>query len=284
MSSIKKPRKLFPKHTIVEEHPTTICYKLPAVVFKYPFFNEGVQAYQMKGHAITNGTLDAIDIIPNRQLELKGFIFHTSHCGSTLLVRMLQTTSHIRVISETEAINGLLLSYVLHNLPKETVQKQLKEIIESYCQPLGDEKHVIFKLTSWNIFMIDVFLELYPTTKWMYLDRKTEEVVASLKKSDGGFAQWWEYPTDYPRKYFTAKEYRYTTKEDYLTHMVEQHRKQAKLHKNAQALYSNYITLINDFENIITHFKLHLSDQEIENAKKATTYYSKSITKITYSK
>ncbi|GGG06805.1 hypothetical protein GCM10011344_04110 [Dokdonia pacifica] len=283
MSSIKKPKKLFPKHTTVEEHPTTVCYKLPAVVFKYPFFNEGIQAYRMKGHAITNETLDAIDIIPNRQIELKGFIFHTSHCGSTLLVRMLQTTSHIRVISETEAINGLLLSYVLHNLPKETVQKQLKKIIESYCQPLGDEKHVIFKLTSWNVFMIDVFLELYPTTKWMYLDRKTDEVVASLKKSDGGFAQWWQQPTDILKRYFTGEGYHYTTKEAYLIHMVKLHRKQAQLHTNSHTLHTNYHTLLDDFIKIIAHFELNLSDQEIENAKKTTAFYSKSMSKTPYS-
>ncbi|WP_299767450.1 hypothetical protein [uncultured Dokdonia sp.] len=282
MPSIEKSKKLFPRHTTVEEHPTTICYRLPAVVFKYPFFNEGIKAYRMKGHAITNETLDAIDIIPNRQLDVKGFIFHTSHCGSTLLVRMLQTTSSIRVISETEAINGLLLSYVLHNLPKETVQKQLKEIIESYCQPLGNEKHVIFKLTSWNVFMINLFLELYPTTKWIYLDRKTDEVVASLKKSNGGFAQWWQYPSDFLKRHFTAKGYSYTTKEDYLIHMVEQHRKQAQLHTNSQALHTNYTTLLDDFEKIMTHFDLNLTSQEIENAKKATAYYSKSVRKIPF--
>lgn len=282
MPPMKKPKKLFPRHTTVEKHPITICHRVPAVVFKYPFFNEGIQRYRMKGHAITNETLDAIDIIPNKQLDLKGFIFHTSHCGSTLLVRMLQTPPYSRVVSETEAINGLLLSYVLHNLPKETVQKQLKEIIASYCQPLGEEKYVIFKLTSWNVFMIDLFLELYPTTKWIYLDRKTEDVVASLKKSNGGFAQWWQQPTDVLKKYFTAKGYPYTTKEDYLIHMVEQHRKQAQLHTNTQALHTNYNNLLDDFEKITTHFDLNLTSQEIENAKKVTAYYSKSASKIPY--
>jgi len=66
--SMKNPKKLFPRHTTIEEHPTTICHRLPAVVFKYPFFNEGIKAYRMKEHAITNETLDAIDIIPNKQL------------------------------------------------------------------------------------------------------------------------------------------------------------------------------------------------------------------------
>jgi len=130
--------------------------------------------------------------------------------------------------------------------------------------------------------MIDVFLELYPTTKWIYLDRKTDEVVASLKKSDGGFAQWWQYPTDFLRRYFTGEGYHYTTKEAYLIHMVEQHRKQAQLHTNTQALHTNYTTLLDDFEKITAHFDLNLSDQEIENAKKATAYYSKSIHKIPY--
>ena len=162
---MKKPHKLFPIHTIIAEVPITHCRSLPAKVFDYPFFNEGVQEIRKKQHHVAYPTLDDIKETDLKdQLVLKGFIFHTSHCGSTLLARMLQTSDQIRVVSEPEAINGLLLSYVLHKLPKNDVQQQLQKIIDSYRQPLGDETRVIFKFTSWNVFMIDQFLEIYTTT------------------------------------------------------------------------------------------------------------------------
>lgn len=280
---MKKPQKLFPIHTTIAEEPIIHCRSLPATVFDYPFFNEGFQEIKKNQEPTSYHTLDEIvETNPKDQLALKGFIFHTSHCGSTLLVRMLQTSDQIRVVSEPEAINGLLLAYQLHALPKAIVQQQLQKIIESYRQPLGNETSVIFKFTSWNVFMIALFQELYPTTRWMYIDRKTEEVVTSLQKSDGSIAQWWDHPVDHLRKHFTGENYSYTTKDAYLTHVVEQHRKQAEQHTNQNGLKVIYPTFLTTFEKILHHVELNLSPQEIEAAQKATAYYSKSIDKKAY--
>jgi hypothetical protein len=281
--TMKKNHNLFPIHTTIAEVPITHCRSLPTRVFDYPFFNEGVQEIRKKQHHIDYPTLDDLKDTPvTHLLELKGFIFHTSHCGSTLLTRMLQTSDQIRVVSEPEAINGLLLAYKLHTLSKADVQQQLQRIIESYRQPLGEEKYLIFKCTSWNVFMIDLFLELYPTTKSIYIDRKIEEVVTSLLKSDGGVAQWWDHPVDNLRKYFTGEDYQYTTKGAYLKHMVEQHRKQVAIHTNKTVYKITYPTFLNNFEKVLTHFELTLSSQEIETAEKATAYYSKSTYKKVY--
>jgi hypothetical protein len=282
---MKKPHKLFPTHTTIAEEPIIHCRSLPTKVFDYPFFNEGVQEIRKKQKHIEYPTLGDIKDIPVTDLlALKGFIFHTSHCGSTLLARMLQTSGQLRVISEPEAINGLLLSYVLHTLSKSDVQQQLQKIIDSYRQPLGDETQVVFKFTSWNVFMIELFMELYPTTRCLYIDRKTEEVVSSLLKSDGGIARWWDHPVDNLRKHFVAKDYRYTTKDDFLTHLVEQHRKQVAIHTNKTVYKITYPTFLHDFEKILTHFTLIFSPQEIETAQKATAYYSKTSQKIAYIK
>ena len=130
--------------------------------------------------------------------------------------------------------------------------------------------------------MIALFQELYPTTKWIYIDRKTEEVVTSLQKSDGGITQWWDHPVDHLRKHFTGEDYLYSTKEAYLTHMVNQHRTQAQMYSNRNGQKFTYPTFLNEFEKICAHFELKLSPQEIEVAQKATAYYSKSIYKKAY--
>lgn len=280
---MKKLQKLFPIYTTISEEPITHYRALPTAVFDYPFFNEGFQEINKTRDASAYPTLSPIPKDdPKNLLALKGFIFHTSHCGSTLLVRMLQTSDKIRVVSEPEAINGLLLAYKLHALPKAKVKQQLQNIIEGYRQPLGKETGVIFKFTSWNVFMTDLFQELYPTTKWVYIDRKTEEVVTSLQKSDGGIAQWWDYPIDHLRKHFTGENYCCTTKEAYLTHVVNQHRKQAEMFTNENSLKLMYPSFLTTFHKILYHFKLTLSPQEIKTAQKATAYYSKSIDKKVY--
>ena len=282
---MKKPHKLFPIHTTITEIPIIHCRSLPVTVFDYPFLNEGVQEIRKKQEATSYHTLEDIKETDLKDLlALKGFIFHTSHCGSTLLARMLQTSDQIRVVSEPEAINGLLLSYILHKLPKNDVQQQLQKIIDSYRQPLGDETRVIFKFTSWNVFMIDLFLELYPTTTSLYIDRKTEEVVSSLLKSDGGIARWWDHPVDNLRKHFVAKDYMYTHKKDFLTHIVAQHRTQVTTHTSKTIYKVTYPTFLKEFKKIISHFELTLSPEEIEAAEKVTAYDSKSSQKAAYIK
>ncbi len=280
---MKKNHKIFPVHTTIAEVPVTHCRSLSSKVFDYPFFNEGAQKIRWKQQHITYPTLDDLkDTSATDLLQLKGFIFHTSHCGSTLLTRMLQTSDQIRMVSEPEAINGLLLAYILHKIPKTQIQEQLQKIINCYRQPLGNETQVIFKFTSWNVFMIHLFLELYPTTRSIYIDRKTEEVVSSLLKSDGGIARWWDHPVDILRKHFVENDYQYTTKEDFLTHLVKQHRIQVATHKGKTIYKITYPTFIKEFEKICTHFELTLSPQEIEAAEKATAYYSKASQKVAY--
>ena len=98
---------------------------------------------------------------------------------------MHNQASDIRVVSETEAINGLLLAYLLNNPERKETLRKLELILNAYQQTVHQEKYLIIKMTSWNIFMADLFQELYPSVKWFYIDRNTTEVVSSLQKSRG---------------------------------------------------------------------------------------------------
>ncbi|MEP0265418.1 hypothetical protein [Dokdonia sp.] len=279
-------QRIFPEYTIVDKEPITICKQINGEAFDYPFFNEGAIALQGGNHIKKQYNLQEIELLDDSNLlEIKGFIFHTSHCGSTLLSRMLGISSKIRVISETEAINGLLLSYLLHNLPEKKVMTQLKIIIDAYRQPIGEEKYIIFKFTSWNVFMIRLFQKIYPSTKWTYIDRNTEDVVASLYKSDGGIQNWFYQPTDILRKHFIERSFTNTSKEKYLTHIVEQHRKQVKIYTNDNLCLLMYPEFIDKFETeILTHFNLQFSELELKDVKELMGFYSKSWEKKPYGK
>jgi hypothetical protein len=275
---MKNNQKIFPVYTEVSKEPITICEVIDAKVFDFPFFNDGVINLRNETSIRKKYELKEIDNLEeNKLLVIKGFIFHTSHCGSTLLSRMLQESPKIRVVSETEAINGLLLAYLLNGLPEEKILDQLKSIINAYRQPIGQEKYLIFKLTSWNIFIVNLFQKLYPSTKWIYIDRNTEDVVKSLLKSNGGMESWFHHPVDILRKHFLDKDYNGISKEDYLIHLVEQHRKHAHKFKNNNLLLMTYPEFLEQFDtDILPHFNLKYSKQEINKMKKVMTFNSKS--------
>lgn len=278
-------KKIFPIYTDVSNNPITICMTIDHGVFDYPFFNDGVikeRDYSLKEERYT---LDSIELEFEDLLEIKGFIFHTSHCGSTLMSRMLNESPEIRVVSETEAINGLLLSYVLNQKKEEVVLLQLKKIINAYRQPLNQEKYLIFKLSSWNIYMANLFQKLYPKVRWLYIDRNTSEVVQSLLKSEGGMESWYYHANDSLRKYFVDNNYSGGNKESYLIHLVEQHRKQAKAFKNEMACFLNYPNFINSFSSqVLPHFGLKVSQEDRIKMENISLFEAKSNIKIPFKK
>ena len=277
-------KKIFPVYTKVGNPPVTICKSIDAGVFGYPFFNQGVQQRSPLSEDNTMYGWEDLQMDGETSLlQLKGFIFHSSHCGSTLLSRMLGRLPGVRVISETEAINGLLLSCAFNNLTEKNVLVQLKQIMEAYRQPLENEKFLVFKLSSWNVFFIKLFQQLYPDIPWFYLDRDTDEVVNSLLKKGGGFAEWWDHPADILRQYFTGKDVIFPGKEDYLREMVKRHRLYAQSNNNGRSCFLQYPEFIGQFEEIILpNLGLHFSKDEIRDALLVARYESKQVENVLF--
>jgi hypothetical protein len=276
-------RQVFPLTTWVQNPPVTLYQEISAKAFEYPFFDEGVMATRT-GEIF----FDCQNIRPDRGedlLEVTGFIFHTSHCGSTLLSRMLGSLPSVRVVSETEAINGLLLSYFLYGLEETFVKERLQKIIDLYRRPLPGEKRLIFKLTSWNVFLIPFFLEIYPNTKWVYIDRNTEDTVSSLMRSGGGFADWWHHPTAVLTKQFLPLPASYPNQEDYLRAMIDRHRFFAKKHMNARGDWLEYPGFLEQYDDrILPHFNLEISSEEMTRSRKLLKNDAKSMEKTLFFK
>lgn len=257
----------FPTYTLVSGSPITYCEELNPEVFQYPFFNQGVSA-KRKEYAERKTSILGESAFPQEDqlLPIKGFIYHTAHCGSTLIGRMLGSSSQVRIISEPEAINGLLLSYIFHQLPEAQVLTLLKKIMEAYRIPGDGKASIIFKLTSWNVYFICLFQKIYPEINWIYIDRDTEKLVQILKNEDGGFIDWWHHPVDILRKYFTENQAECSDLESYLRQLVEGHRKHARAARNGGSLFMLYPSLLNSFPEILTHFGLTFTSDETEKA------------------
>ncbi|WP_425636005.1 hypothetical protein ACPUEN_11450 [Algoriphagus yeomjeoni] len=272
----------FPIYTTISDTPTPYCEEIDPEVFLYPFFNQGVSA---KRKAFTDRKTSTLgeSLLPREEglLPIRGFIFHTAHCGSTLLGRMIGSSPQVRMISEPEAINGLLLSYLMHQITEAQALNQLKQIIEAYAISGDGKKSIIFKLTSWNVFLIQLFQKLYPSSPWIYIDRETEELVKILTKEDGGFIDWWHHPVDILRKHFVESSI-CEDQESYLRHMIEGHRKNALAAKNSNALLINYPDFLTAFPEILAHFQLTFSSEEMANALDFQRFESKQFDPILF--
>ncbi|MDN3724246.1 hypothetical protein QRD02_07615 [Aequorivita sp. SDUM287046] len=281
---MKKP--YFPVYTRVGPNPVAVCEKLPVQVFEYPFFNDGAAMQPRSNPKRKELRLQADPIFPNQEfLKLKGFIFHTSHCGSTLLSNMLKSSKQTRIVAETEAINGLLLSAIFYKLDKEEVLRGLTTIVSAYLQPLGNAKNVIFKLTSWNIFFIELFQKAYPNVPWIFIERNSADVVKSLLKNGRGFVEWWYHPTDLLQKYFLGKNPQPETFDAYLFEMVEAHKAAAQKGNSSNKLALEYPDFINEFESrVLLHFNLNFTNTELEVALEKTKFDAKSIEKSEFLK
>ncbi len=279
---MKKP--YFPVYTQVSQKPITICEKLSEEVFDYPFFNDAAPLVRpMNSERKTLEITESANTLNSESLNLKGFIFHTSHCGSTLLSKMIGASKRTRIVSETEAINGLLLSAVFYNLEEAVLLKNLKTIIAAYLQPLGKAEQVIFKLTSWNIFFLELFQKAYPEVPWIFIDRKTEEVVQSLLKSGRGFVEWFYHPTTLLQQYFLGNKIETESLEKYLMAMVEAHKRYAAKANLEKSKLIEYPSFIEEFESkILPHFKLDYSKQELQAASEMVKYDAKSFEKTVF--
>ena len=274
-----KGSRFYPTFTTISETPNTLCQELNEDVFDYPFFNEGVPNAGVEGHKKIR-----LSDIPFKKdenaMKLKGIIFHTSHCGSTLLSRMLNQLYKVRVVSEPEAINGLLLSKLFYSISDEIIDDHLEAIIDVYLQKTSPKESVIIKLTSWNVFFISAFQRLFPDVKWIYIDRDTNALMHSLEKSDGGFIDWWEHPVSTLRNHFLGKGEELENKREYLKQMIEGHRKYANLNKNELALFLKYPNFIHEIEDILNHFQLKASGLEKGKINQLLKYDAKSMKKI----
>ncbi len=284
MESQPSGARYFPTYTTIENSPITTLQEIREEAFGYPFYNDGVHRFRLLGDRRKEMSVsDPVDL--ENPLEIKGFIFHTSHCGSTLLSRMMSALPGVRVVSESEAINSLLLAFLFHQIPEAQVIAHLKAIIEHYRQGMEGKKYLVFKTTSWNVFFIDLFHKIYPEVPWIYIDRNTEKAVDSSLRDGGGFVQWWDYPTDLPRKFFLDASVPLSDKRSYVTSIIDRQRSHVRSFTRGKFELFRYPKFIGEFgSRILPHFGFRFSEQETELARAMTRYQSKSYDREAFEK
>jgi hypothetical protein len=118
-------------------------------------------------------------------LPPKGFIFHMSRCGSTLVAQMLAALSSSVVISEAGPVDSVLRANI-HD-PTLSLERQaewLEWVVSAMGQPRsGEEKDLFIKFDCWHAIDLELIHRTFPDVPWIFLYRNPVEVMVSqLKK------------------------------------------------------------------------------------------------------
>jgi Aspartyl/Asparaginyl beta-hydroxylase len=135
-----------------------------------PFFEDTVRACLRRPY-VRFSRRTAPLAVPEHACAPRGFIFHMSRCGSTLVSRMLSAASY-RVISEAPPID-------------DAIESGQVEWVRGIVAALGGGAASFVKLDSWHIHALPLIRAAFPETPWLFLYRDPLEVLVSHRRSPG---------------------------------------------------------------------------------------------------
>lgn len=195
-----------------------------------------------------------------------GFIFHMSRCGSTLVSQMLASSERNIVMSEPTPVDSILRANIFNpSITDEQRKNWLRWIMAALGRKRsGKEERLFIKFDSWSSLDIDLILEVFPDTPWIFLYRDPLEVIVSQMKRRG--AQMIPGALDMPLPGLDFHEVFNIPPEEYCARVIENICAAAlKRAGDPNAMFLNYSQLPGAVgSSIARHFSLDLSDDERE--------------------
>lgn len=255
------------------KEPTVIWQEVANNRFLKPFFSDETKTSKKK-YISFKELEDIVDT--SKYLEPKGFIFHTSRCGSTLLSNALSSLEKNIVIKESVFIHDILTLDYKNNISSDEVKKKLVDAIKVLGRKRFDfEENLYIKFNCWEIANIEIIRELYPNTPMVILYREPKEILTSHKKIPG----MQMVPQLLDGKLFD-KIPKDVLFDDYPSIVLENIFENCLLQKDKEKMmFINYVDIKNIFfSKIAPFFDLNLEDDEIELIKSGFKIYSKNPT------
>jgi hypothetical protein len=119
-------------------------------------------------------------------LTPRGFIFHMSRCGSTLVTQMLAALPHNLVLSEAPPLDAVVQARARRpDLTPEEHARWLAWMLAALAQPRCGERALFVKLDSWHTLALPLFRRAFPSVPWVFLYRDPIEVLVSQIEAPG---------------------------------------------------------------------------------------------------
>jgi hypothetical protein len=245
--------------------------------FTHPFFEETVQqALLHPFHQAFRRTTPIDTLAAHPSLPVKGFIFHMSRCGSTLLCQSLAALERNIVLSEAPAVDSILRAH----LRDPAITHARRAVwLRSLLSALGRKRHpaeegVFVKLDCWNIAELPVIRETFPDVPWIFLYRDPVEVLVSQMRQRA----LWAVPGALPQSVL-GLDSASMPHDEYCARMLGRICQIALDHfrQYTRGIPVNYNELPDFcFSEMLDHFHLDLREDELHQMRQATARNSKS--------
>jgi hypothetical protein len=155
------------------------------LLFTDPFFDQTVQKALQGSAGRVCLRRTSVDVLRKLNASepgpmLKGFIFHMSRSGSTLVTQMLAAMPHSAVISEASIIDAIIHAHL--RIPASDNQRAcwLRGVIAVLGRAVaGDRCHLFIKFDAWHVLQLPLIQQTFPDVPWIFIYRHPIEVVAS---------------------------------------------------------------------------------------------------------
>jgi hypothetical protein len=248
--------------------------RLGAQRFIDPFFEQTVSTCLREPfHLLLRRRLDADALAATltaqkqpaaRPLDIAGFVFHVSRCGSTLLGRLLATSPAHRVLSEPPPLDAALCGGG-SSVGDATRIAWLRTLIAAFARSGHPaEQRLFVKFDSWHSSLLPLVMRAFPDVPWVFLMRDPVEVIVSHLKQPG--AQMVPGMVGFTPPGVAAADAWRLPRAEYVARMVgafEEGVEASLREAGARAKVVDYATLPSDAEHVIwPHFGLHPTAEE----------------------
>jgi hypothetical protein len=186
----------------------------------------------------------------------KGFVFHMSRCGSTLVAQMLKAAGY-RVASEPAVADAALQSN----------PRWLREVAAALDVDF-------IKFDAWHTHKLGEVRAAFPETPWVFVHRDIEEVLASQRRSPGQHAL--PGAMDPAALQMTMAEVTGLARDEWTEVVLKKIMASAERHRDAAALWVDYRELPDAvWGPVARHFGIELTATQIERMRETARFDAK---------
>ena len=167
--------------------PLVEWWDLRTCNFREPFFRQSLQHLHPDLHN-PSAVLTTMETLASRArqtrgLPLRGFIFHMTRCGSTLVSRSLGHLPTARALGQPDFVVDLLDPPV--EVPRAQRIAWLRDLVTllAASPAHAPQKHLVIRWTSILSIKLQFFREAFPGVKWLFVYRNPLEVLVSVLRA-----------------------------------------------------------------------------------------------------
>jgi gluconate kinase len=123
-------------------------------------------------------------------LPPRGFVFHASRCGSTLVAQLLAAMRGSVVLSEAPPMDAVLSATGDDGaaVPEAERAEWLSWMLAALAQPRAPgDRQLFVKFDAWHARHLPLIRHAFPDVPWVFLYRDPREILASQLRQAGAF-------------------------------------------------------------------------------------------------